>query len=704
MTKMSGKGWGVLLALSVALGWMAVQPGQAASPARLANSRLLSVALPAISSPLRVSATNPHFLVDASGRAVYLSGSHTWDDLQDLSQSPGTAALFDFNSYVNFLVAHGQDATILWRKDLPTFCNWGAGGTWTASPFPWPRTGPGMASDGQPAFDLSQFNQTYFDRLRARVVQLEQNGIYAGVELFDGLQLLNNRCPNDGYPFTGGNNVNGVNDGGGTGSMTMTAPNAITNYQDAYVKKVIDTLNDQPNVLWEISEEAPSNSTWWQNHMINLIHSYEATRPLQHPVGYPTLTGGSDATLFASAADWVAPLSRISPTTNPGNKAIVNDSDHSYYGMWNDSAQTNRNYLWENFTNGSSVLFMDPYQIYWSNQNRNLCPNPVNGVCSGVDPRWENFRNNLGYAVQMASTMNLAAMNPHPERSSTGYTLANTAVTGSEFLVYAPNGGTFTVNLSNTQDTLNAQWLNPSTGTTTPTATITGGSPAQTFTAPFAGDAILHIWDTTTIGSTTTTASSTTTTTSNTTSTTTTPESQTRTIRVNTGGSYVDSAGNVWSGPTGFSSVNTYATTHAIGGTPDPPLFQTEYYGKSFTFNAAVPNGNYTVTLDFAEIYWSSPGMRIFNVAINGTKVLSNFDILGVTQPNSALEETFPVAVTSGSVSIAFTTVVDNAKIDSLSILPTASSGGTTTTSTTTPSTSSSTSTTVRPCHKHRCT
>jgi hypothetical protein len=69
--------------------------------------------------------------------------------------------------------------------------------------------------------------------------------------------------------------------------MTMNAPNTITNYQDAYVRKVIDTVNDLTNVLWEISEEAPGNSTWWQPHMISLIHSYEAGKPLQHPVGFP---------------------------------------------------------------------------------------------------------------------------------------------------------------------------------------------------------------------------------------------------------------------------------------------------------------------------------------------------------------------------------------------------------------------------------
>jgi hypothetical protein len=452
-----------------------------------------------ITAPLRVSSVNSHWLFDANGKAVYLAGSHTWNDMQDLGQVGSTEPAFDFTSYVNFLLAHGQNDTILWRKDLPTYCNWGAGGTWQVGQFPWPRTGPGTASDGLPQFDLSQFDQSYFDRLRARVIQLDQAGIYATVQLFDGLQLLNNRCSNDGYPFSAGNNVNGVADGGGTGSMTMTAPNAITAFQDAFVQKMIDTLNDLPNVLWEVSEEAPSNSTWWQGHMINLIHTYEATKPLQHPVGYPMLTAGSDSTLYASAADWVAPSAEFPPSTT--GKAIIDDSDHSYYGMWTQSAEENRTFIWENFTAGNSVLFMDPYEIYWSSGNRNLCASPVSGVCSAPDPRWDNFRDNLGAAVALGKRMNLAAMTPQSGLSSTGHALADTTAGSTEYLVYAHTtgraaDGSFTVNLSSAAGrTLNVEWYNPSTGATMEAGTVTGGSTAQNFLPPFGADAVLHVWD-----------------------------------------------------------------------------------------------------------------------------------------------------------------------------------------------------------------
>src|SRR5882762_163806 len=85
--------------------------------------------------PLRALASNPRYFTDGSGKAILLSGSQTWNSFQDTDQSTSPAA-FNFTAYVNFLKSHGHNTTILWRKDLPTYCNWGAGGTWHMAPFP----------------------------------------------------------------------------------------------------------------------------------------------------------------------------------------------------------------------------------------------------------------------------------------------------------------------------------------------------------------------------------------------------------------------------------------------------------------------------------------------------------------------------------------------------------------------------------------
>jgi hypothetical protein len=148
----------------------------------------------------------------------------------------------------------------------------------------------------------------------------------------------------------------------------------------------------------------------------------------------------------------------------------------------------------------------------------------------------------------------------------------------------------------------------------------------------------------------------------------------TNTVRVNTGGgAYTDADGNVWSADTGFSGGSTSSTTASIAGTTDQPLYRNDRYGKTFAYNFSVPNGTYSVTLKFAENYWTAAGKRKFNVALNGTTVLSSFDIFAAAgAKNKAVDKTFTTSVTNGTLAIGFTTALDNAKIDAIQIVPVA--------------------------------
>jgi fibronectin type 3 domain-containing protein len=83
-------------------------------------------------------------------------------------------------------------------------------------------------------------------------------------------------------------------------------------------------------------------------------------------------------------------------------------------------------------------------------------------------------------------------------------------------------------------------------------------------------------------------------------------------------------------------------------------------YGRAGAFTYTIPNltagSTYTVLLHFAETYFSAAGEREFNVAINGTTVLTNLDIYGTVGKDAALLETFTTtANSSGQIVIAFT-------------------------------------------------
>jgi len=122
------------------------------------------------------------------------------------------------------------------------------------------------------------------------------------------------------------------------------------------------------------------------------------------------------------------------------------------------------------------------------------------------------------------------------------------------------------------------------------------------------------------------------------------------------GSAYTDSLGNNWSADTGSTGGLVSSTTRAIANTPDPALYQTQRYGNS-TYQFTVPPGKYTVILKFAEFYWTTTGKRLFNASINGTQVLTNFDIVAAAgAPFVAIDRSFPVTVTGSSITIQFTT------------------------------------------------
>jgi hypothetical protein len=73
---------------------------------------------------------------------------------------------------------------------------------------------------------------------------------------------------------------------------------------------------------------------------------------------------------------------------------------------------------------------------------------------------------------------------------SIGYCLAKP---GSQYLVYLPNGGSVTLNLSAVTGTLSVEWLNPVDGTIRQAGTVGGGSSVTVPAAPFGGPSVLFL-------------------------------------------------------------------------------------------------------------------------------------------------------------------------------------------------------------------
>jgi hypothetical protein len=144
--------------------------------------------------------------------------------------------------------------------------------------------------------------------------------------------------------------------------------------------------------------------------------------------------------------------------------------------------------------------------------------------------------------------------------------------------------------------------------------------------------------------------------------------------RINCGSSSVVTpfaADQYASGGTQHSVTNTINVTGVTNAAPQA-VYQSERYGNlTYTFPSLTASAGYTVRLHFAELYWTAAGKRTFGVAINGTTVLSNFDIYASAGANykAVVREFTTTANASGQIIVNLTKVTDNASISGIEIL-----------------------------------
>lgn len=455
--------------------------------------------------PLRVHPTNPRYFTDGTKnsdgmlRAVYLTGSHTWTNLIDRGPSD-PPPVFDFDAYLHFLEKHNHNFIRLWSRQISWYTNYSGSEPLWAQPMAWRRTGPGKALDGKPKFDLTKFDLAYFERLRSRVKAAGDRGIYVSVMLFGGYQEAG---PNwTGSPFHKDNNINGI-DGDpnhdGYGWETQTAaeiPKAVADIQRAYVRKVIETVNDFNNVLFEISNESPEGSRDWQYDLIRFIHREEAGKATQHPVGMTAGYWTPDETrrkLDASPAEWVSYLFEAKPqdgqkafdVNDPfvadGRKVSIQDSDHWWVVPIYGNATFGRDWVWKSFCRGHNPILMEhlPPQSFTADDH------PI----TTDDAGYIASRTAMGQTRRFAERMNLAAMKPAQDLASTKYCLADA---GKEYLVYLPDGGTVTLDLSAAKGELAVEWFDPAKDKAVLAGKVTGGVRHE-FKAPLESAAVLYL-------------------------------------------------------------------------------------------------------------------------------------------------------------------------------------------------------------------
>ncbi|MEO7426450.1 MAG: malectin, partial [Fibrobacteria bacterium] len=141
------------------------------------------------------------------------------------------------------------------------------------------------------------------------------------------------------------------------------------------------------------------------------------------------------------------------------------------------------------------------------------------------------------------------------------------------------------------------------------------------------------------------------------------------------GGAFNDDLGNAWATDNYFNTGITFTSTSPIDGTVNDALYQSERYdaagGSELTYSIPVTPGVYKVRLHFAEIFFTAPGTRVFDIAIENDLAFANFDIFAEAgAKNKALVKEYTLAVTDNILSITLIHKIENPKISSIEVLP----------------------------------
>jgi hypothetical protein len=431
--------------------------------------------------PLIVHSDNPRWFAQPDGRAVWLTGSHTWAAFQERGIE-GRTPDFDYGRYLDFLETHGHNFIRLWiwehahwmqfvTADVPV----------RYRPLAYLRTGPGLALDGKPKFDLTRFDDDFFRRLRHRVAQAGERGMYVGVMFFQGFSTKKiDRAVEKGgnqwhgNPFNKANNINGI-DGDPSGEDTGREIHtgrvpALQRIQDAYVRRVIDTLNDLDHVLWEIGNELHAGSVQWQYRMIRFIREYEASKPKQHLIGM-TGTPIDTPDLLASPANWISPKGRrwlLDPPAADGAKIVVVDTDHC--SPWDHHPD----WAWHTFTRGHHFVIMDHYMDFRI------------GAPAEPNPAWDVTRQAMGAVRRLAGELDLARLTPQPSLASSGFCLANP---GREYVAF--HQSRTDLQLHAAPGSYQLRWLHPISGDVLARTTAEVGAKPLALTSPRPEGAVL---------------------------------------------------------------------------------------------------------------------------------------------------------------------------------------------------------------------
>ena len=464
-------------------------------PAVLGLSALLFASCGSNHSPLSLNPENQHYFLFRGESTVLIGSTEHYGAVLNLD--------FDYIPYLDELASHGLNVT---RTFTGIYLEpQGAFGIEknTLAPAsdryicPWARsTQPGYANGGN-KFDLDQWDEAYFERLRDFIAEAGKRDIVVELDLFSNFYdtLQWNLCP-----LFIGNNINGLGDIIDHKEILSLKHPEILAVQEKMVRKIISELRDFDNLYYEVCNEPYFGDLEaleaWEQHMTTIIADAEKDFRHKHLISQNIANGSQKIEKpnpHVSVFNFHYAVPPVTVEMNYNLQKVIGDNETGFNGI---EDATYRKEAW-NFMVAGGGLFNNLDYSFTADHENGTFPVPAKQPGGGGP----DFRFQLSILKDVFDEIDLVQMKPANEIIKSVFKERSTRILaneGEQYLIYMSREGTEVRSCAVTPELpagdYSGEWIDTKTGVRTgfDIPAYQGGTKAL-ITPPYSEDIALKI-------------------------------------------------------------------------------------------------------------------------------------------------------------------------------------------------------------------
>ncbi|MGI8605080.1 MAG: cellulase family glycosylhydrolase [Verrucomicrobiales bacterium] len=414
---------------------------------------LLSACAHTSAQPLSLHPDNPHYFLWKGEPAVLITSAEHYGAVLNLD--------FDYSKYLATLAKDGLNLTRAFSGvyyENPGAFNIERN---TLAPPPNRYIGPWRRSLGG-KFDLTQWDDRYFHRLKSFVREAGERGVIVEMTLFcpfykDEQWALSPMNPSNNLQQAGPNNREHV--------YTLDKHAGLLPFHDAVTQEIVSELKEADNVYYEICNEPYFGGVTleWQRHIADIISAAEKDMPARHLISQNIANGKAKIENPHQAVSIFNFHYASPPDTVPLNYGLnkaIGDNETGFKGT------PDRHYrmeAWEFLLAGGALYNNLDYSFTVGHEDGSFTvrhPMPGGG---GAE-----LRRQMRTLRDFMYDFNFIKMRPAKEMVQSGVPegarVQLLAESGQQYALYLNTGGSAELALDTPPGNYDAEWLNPVTG------------------------------------------------------------------------------------------------------------------------------------------------------------------------------------------------------------------------------------------------